>query len=447
MHLSKINFSYSVCLAGLALSGCSAPLAPETDDASQPAFSIVTNSGKIEDGGDCCVAANPMFPRTGCDNVTVESCVCGKRPECCSDNWSLACVGIALEVCESCREFSDEELAIAGLLGDSDGDGLIDLDEIVAALNPYNPYDGPDIDGDGIENGDDPDVDGDGIANAYDDDVDGDGIDNVDDDDIDGDGLLNRIQDRDDDGDGVHNLLDNDDDADGFPDRRDNDGDKDDDGRDDDEEECTSNRECGSGAGKICNNGECIPPADAASRGPVLEVNCSSDADCEGDEVCFVVIGDAEARPLKQCMTVDTECSEQDDFDRDGVCDDFDPDPDGNGDIDDDNDGIIDRDEIALGTDPNDFDSDNDFIPDGYDFAPLDDEIAAPDTTGTNNGGEDDGDEGTDASDPDEIENDDDENPEGTPTTENLDLTEDEDDGGLPIEPDGDEDDDDGSGS
>ena len=88
------------------------------------------------------------------------------------------------------------------------------LDEIIAGLNPFSPFDGPDIDGDGIENGEDPDVDGDGTTNAYDDDVDGDGIPIRDDDDIDGDGLLNDILDNDDDGDGISNLIDNDDDAD-----------------------------------------------------------------------------------------------------------------------------------------------------------------------------------------------------------------------------------------
>ncbi|MGB0715070.1 MAG: hypothetical protein ACPGXK_04275 [Phycisphaerae bacterium] len=429
MHVFKATPVLIQILFVLSAIGCNNSMMPEVDDGGVPAFATIAPGGTNSTSSSCCSSAATPFERIGCDDQEVEDCVCDVIPACCSENWSAACVGVAVDVCDSCPLLSDEERALVGLLGDSDGDGLIDLDEIVAALNPFDPSDGPDIDGDGIDNGEDPDVDGDGIRNAYDDDVDGDGIANEDDDDIDGDGLLNRIQDRDDDGDGVHNLIDNDDDADGLPDLPDDDGDLDDDDKRD--EECESNWDCRGRAGEVCDDGECVPPAEAAARGPLSEVKCSSDSDCEGGEVCFVVLGDPDSRPEKLCMSVDAECNEQSDSDRDGVCDIYDPDPDGDGDFDDDNDGLIDRDEIALGLNPEDFDTDGDFIGDGIDFNPLEDELATF-------RGEANEDEGTDASDPDEIESDEsDESPEGTPTTEDLDVLEDEDGGGLPIDPDG----------
>ncbi|NIX25225.1 MAG: hypothetical protein GWN07_37670, partial [Actinobacteria bacterium] len=85
---------------------------------------------------------------------------------------------------------------------DSDGDGRSDLDEYAEGTDPNDPSDGPDIDGDGIPNGEDPDVDGDGLLNGEDPDIDGDGRPNPFDRDRDGDGLPNLI-DEDDDGDGI----------------------------------------------------------------------------------------------------------------------------------------------------------------------------------------------------------------------------------------------------
>ncbi|MGB0717355.1 MAG: hypothetical protein ACPGXK_15870, partial [Phycisphaerae bacterium] len=243
---------------------CSAPIEPEAIAPPQvPAASAVPG-----DGGNCCVNSPAGSGRRGCVDPDIEACVCASLPACCDTNWGLQCVGLAVTLCESCPGLDDDEVAIIGLLGDTDGDGLTDIEEILAALDPFNPFDGVDVDGDGILNGEDFDVDGDGIPNAYDEDVDGDGEPNVFDDDIDGDGLLNALlEDDDDDGDGIDNLIDNDDNADGFPDREDDDDD-DDDG--DDDEECESNRDCR--GDEICDDGECIPPAEAATRGPVSEV-------------------------------------------------------------------------------------------------------------------------------------------------------------------------------
>ncbi|WP_420315855.1 Ig-like domain-containing protein [Ekhidna sp.] len=95
----------------------------------------------------------------------------------------------------STSDTSNGELTI--LSGDSDGDGISDLDE--------------DINGDGDPTNDD--SDGDGIPNYLDTDDDGDGVPTVDED-IDGDSDPTN---DDTDGDGIPNYLDTDDDGDGVP--------------------------------------------------------------------------------------------------------------------------------------------------------------------------------------------------------------------------------------
>ncbi|MGE3182408.1 MAG: hypothetical protein AB7N71_12315 [Phycisphaerae bacterium] len=133
---------------------------------------------------------------------------------------------------ESGTEFDIDCLRRRGmiaLLVDSDRDGLATYEELEQGLNPNDPLDGPDIDGDGIPNGEDDDVDGDGTLNRYDFDVDGDGLLNGFDPDIDADGLIGR-DDPDEDGDDMSDRWDLDEDGD---------GDEDDDDDDDDDEETT----------------------------------------------------------------------------------------------------------------------------------------------------------------------------------------------------------------
>lgn len=96
---------------------------------------------------------------------------------------------------------------------DSDNDGLSDYDELNQGLDPDDPTDGPDRDGDGIPNEADSDVDGDGVINKDDPDIDGDGIFNGFDLDIDGDHIANA-SDLDMDGDGIPNRWDSDIDGD-----------------------------------------------------------------------------------------------------------------------------------------------------------------------------------------------------------------------------------------
>lgn len=100
------------------------------------------------------------------------------------------------------------------LMADDDKDGLSNRIELKYGLDPNDPTDGPDIDGDGILNFRDRDVDGDGIENQTDPDIDGDGLSNLLDPDIDGDGIANG-SDFDMDSDGVRDPWDWDDNSNG----------------------------------------------------------------------------------------------------------------------------------------------------------------------------------------------------------------------------------------
>lgn len=390
-------------------------------DGGNPDGSAPVESSAPSSDGDCCVEADTFVasPRVGCQDAEVEACVCGDLPACCTDAWSLQCVAVAALSCDSCPDLSDNELlVIAALLGDSDHDGRSDIDEILAGLDPLNRFDGPDIDGDGILNGEDDDVDGDGTLNAYDDDVDGDGIKNEDDDDIDGDGLFNHTEDDDDDGDGIDNRIDNDDDANGLPDEDDETADKADQDRDGDGDDDDVHKDCdpkNENFATECDGEEfsdaiiellrdvdaerirndkvvaelkallfaaieaALGDADEDEDG-VLDsdeiaemannVLCDSDDDCGLDERCT----------WKTC-TVDEVCRPANDRDGDGLCDGDDIDIDGDGNLDDNNNKIPDHIEKALGFDPHDDDDDAieglefpDFfrIPDDFDDTPSD---------------------------------------------------------------------------
>ncbi len=137
---------------------------------------------------------------------------------------------------DAAKDAEDEErrrIAV-WLQVDTDHDGLTNGIELEFGLNPEDPTDGPDRDGDGIPNTADTDIDGDGIPNSTDVDIDGDGIDNSFDPDTDGDMIPDRM-DTDDDGDGVRDRWDWDADWDGDDDNKEKDKKKGDD--DDDKEE------------------------------------------------------------------------------------------------------------------------------------------------------------------------------------------------------------------
>jgi len=102
----------------------------------------------------------------------------------------------------------------AWLLADLDEDGLPNGLELDFGLDPEDPADGLDIDGDGIPNFRDDDVDGDRISNQTDPDIDGDGLFNLIDADIDGDAVPDEV-DFDMDADGIRNEWDWDDDSNG----------------------------------------------------------------------------------------------------------------------------------------------------------------------------------------------------------------------------------------
>lgn len=363
MSIRKIQMIYRLVVVGvvfpaaLTVCGCDTAMPAERLVADEALSSATTATVVVAGGGDCCVNANSGIPRTGCDDSGIESCVCALLPSCCTANWSIACVGVAVQDCNGCGQLPP---GIAGLLRDSDGDGLTDLEELVAGLDPFNRFDGPDIDGDGILNGEDPDVDGDGILNAYDRDVDGDGIDNIFDDDIDGDGLLNSLfEDDDDDGDGISNLIDNDDNADGLPDP-------------DDEALKAAAEEDDND-----NPDKCEEPDDKAMFDCIVEILLS----IENDEVGF--LGDERLDRLRELLarnediadealnalcdsdddcglderctwatcTEDIECTADRDSDHDGLCDGDDINPDGDFTLDDDGNGIPDNLEGKFGAD------------------------------------------------------------------------------------------------
>ena len=123
----------------------------------------------------------------------------------------------------------------------------------------------PDVDGNGIANGNDSDVDGDGIPNGSDPDIDGDGVPNGQDWDADGDGIPNG-SDIDADGDGLTGADDPDGDGSTISDS-DNDGDSDgDDAAVDDspapDSSCPEGQVCvGDGT---CQSGEASTSADCA---------------------------------------------------------------------------------------------------------------------------------------------------------------------------------------
>ena len=244
--------------------------------------------------------------------------------------------------------------------GDDDADGLDDIDELALGSDPLDP----DSDGDGISDDDEvgdvdspPDTDGDGLLDLVDEDDDGDGIPTIDegDGDFDGDGIPDHL-DPDADGDGIGDAVEGltDTDGDGAPDAYDLDSD--DDGFEDALE----------GDGDLDEDG----------------VPNYIDEDVDGDGTPDVVEGDG-------------------DLDEDGVANWLDPDDSDGPMADPDGDGLVSFEEVDLGTDPYDADSDDDGLDDGLE---VDETGTDPLLADTDGDGLDDGEEvdlGTDPLDPD----------------------------------------------
>ncbi len=291
-----VAFALLIACEGVPLASLSADA-----DAGRASSSPSTSAGEgvadlldqsiLAAGDDCCLIADPLDPdpRAGCGDPAVEACVCLHRPSCCEAIWDLDCVIETLGACGICTVMDPQVVAV--LNTDSDNDGRNDLDELIAGTDPRDPTDGPDIDGDGILNGDDPDVDGDGIYNGFDFDVDGDGMLNVGDVDIDGDGIVNFL-DFDDDGDGLLDEYDIDDNADGVPDHQ-----------------CFTDEDCDDG--NVCNGDETCALTAICRMGP--PPNCSDHIGCTIDA----------CHPASGCFSTpdDTACNDGVDCTQD-TCDD-----------------------------------------------------------------------------------------------------------------------------
>ena len=273
---------------------------------------------------------------------------------------------------------------------DTDGDGINDDND-------------DDIDGDGIDNDADADVDGDGtddngtdtdgdgINDDNDDDIDGDGIDNDADADVDGDGTDDNGTDTD--GDGIND--DNDDDIDGDGIDNDADADVDGDGTDDngtdtDGDGINDDNDTDDDNDGVLDTEDAFPlddSEDTDTDGDGTGDNTDSDDDNDG------VLDTDDAFPLDDSEDTDTDGdgtgdNTDTDIDGDGIDNDADADVDGDGsddngtdtdgdgindayDPDIDDDGISNLDEITIGTDPLDDDTDADGVIDGLDLCPL----------------------------------------------------------------------------
>ncbi len=246
---------------------------------------------------------------------------------------------------------------------DRDGDGISNEKENEIGTNP----DKTDSDGDGIpdnveiDNTEKPkDTDGDGIIDAAEDDCDGDGINdnedncceisNADQSDLDGDGIGDAC-DPDRDGDGISNEKENE--IGTNPDKTDSDGD----GIDDSTEFGNGTEPKDSDGDGIVDaadedsDGDGIPDSAETGTGQIKD----TDGDGTPDHLDSDKDGDGVNDDKDNCPNVKN--SDQADLDGDKFGDLCDEDRDG--------DGIPNEEEDAIGSNPNNPDSDNDGIPDG----------------------------------------------------------------------------------
>jgi gliding motility-associated-like protein len=272
---------------------------------------------------------------------------------------------------------------ITVILGDSDGDGVLDANDNCPSVANANQAD---FDGDGIGDVCDTDIDGDGLPNADDPDdnnadTDGDGIPDGADADVDGDGTVDNGTDTD--GDGIPDSVDVDVDGDGVPDNgtdADGDGINDandtrDDTADDDGDGIPNGSDVDVDGDGVNDNG-----VDTDGDG----INDANDPDIDGDGILNDADADADGDGVVE-NGPDTDAdgindANDPDIDGDGILNDADADADGDGivengpdfdgdGINDANDPDIDGDGVLNGDDPNDYntDSDGDGIPDGAD--------------------------------------------------------------------------------
>lgn len=346
---------------------CVNPNRPLCDEARERC-SVCLDAADCDDGAFC-NGAEVCNGAGDCESVAPVTCDAGFR---CDEDADQCVTLCGNGICEQVESFETCKVDCATGNEDSDGDGIVDaVEDQLGTLPGESDSDGDGVDDDKevVDVNNPRDTDGDNIIDALDEDDDGDGIDTIDED-VDGDGDPTN---DDTDEDSIPNYLDDDDDDDRVPSeieafgfgtavvRKQTGGlllDSDDNGvpnyldNDDD--------------------GDTILTANEAPGNSSPWLN-----DTDGDGIPNYVDDDDDDDTI---LTADEVRDFPGDFDRDGKANYLDDDDDGDGvltateltvygsrafDTDTDDDGLLDGDEVRLGTILTDDDSDDDLLLDG----------------------------------------------------------------------------------
>jgi len=81
---------------------CPDDVAAEADADAEPDLPPPSSPDDIPGScsGSCCSPHGGL----GCRDHTIESCVCGLDPKCCTDGWDATCVMTAEQLCQSCSD-------------------------------------------------------------------------------------------------------------------------------------------------------------------------------------------------------------------------------------------------------------------------------------------------------------------------------------------------------
>jgi hypothetical protein len=345
--------------------------------------------------GDCGPAANKADNAADCDDSNVS--VHPGAADTCGDGIDTDCSGEFDDDADGLDYTEELSLGTSDCDNDSDDDLATDLQEVLAETDPLEPdsdgdglLDGAefggtlpvDTDGDGLVDPLDPDDDDDAVPTSFEialvsQDWDSDGLPNHMDPDDEDDTLLTRLEDHDGDGDprnddtdgdDLPDWLDTDDDNDGVLTRQELPVGADPTSVDSDGDTLLDGDEWGPGGTARNTDNDDVPDiVDTDDDGDGIDTYLEGSGDPDGD-------GIPNARDIDSDgdTKLDADEGAQDDTDLDGVPDWLDyNDSDGEaGDVD--QDGLLTRDENALGTATDDPDTDGDGVPDGIEVGDVD---------------------------------------------------------------------------